>query len=107
MKRTNERFLVDLPVFLSWQDSTGLLRRTSARCTDLSESGASVVTVERLEPKTIVAIGSELLGRLGQASVQYCRRVKMKNRIGLRFSAPFRLGDPARQRVLRQFTTKV
>ena len=77
-----------------------MLRRTSARCTDLSESGVRVETMEKLEPMTVVVIGSELLGRLGHASVRYCQRVKMKNRVGLKFSTPFCLGDPSRRRVV-------
>lgn len=100
MQRAEERFSVDFPVFLNWQDKSGMLRRTSARCTDLSESGVKVETMDRLEPMTVVVIGSELLGRLGHASVRYCQRVRMKNLIGLKFSTPFSLGDPARRRVV-------
>ena len=92
--------MVDFPVFLNWQDKSGMLRRMSARCTDLSESGLRVETMDKLESMTVVVIGSELLGRLGHASVRYCQRVKMKNRIGLKFSTPFCLGDPARRRVV-------
>ena len=100
MQRVEERFRVDFTVFLNWQDKSGMLRRISARCTDLSESGVMVETMDRLEPMTVVVIGSELLGRLGHASVRYCQRVKMKNRVGLKFSTPFCLGDPARRRVV-------
>ena len=101
MQRSEERFHVDFPIFLNWQDKSGMLRRTSARCTDLSESGVKVETMDRLEPLTVVAIGSELLGRMGHASVRYCQRNKMKNVIGLRFSTPLRLADPARRRILQ------
>ena len=64
------------------------------------EVAVKVETMDRLEPMTVVVIGSELLGRLGHASVRYCQRVRMKNLIGLKFSTPFSLGDPARRRVV-------
>ena len=107
MHRDQERFSVDFPVYLSWQDKTGVVRRTSAVCTDLSESGMKLFTMDRLERLTVVVVGSEVLGRLGHATIQYCNRVRMKNQLGLQFAVPFRLSDPARRRILEQVTSKV
>lgn len=106
MHRAQERFSVDFPVFLNWQDKTGVLRRTSAVCTDLSESGMKLFTVDRLERMQVVVVGSEVLGRLGHATIQYCNRVRMKNQLGLQFAVPFRLSDPARRRILEQVIRK-
>lgn len=107
MHRAQERFSVDFPVYLNWQDKTGVLRRTSAVCSDLSESGMRLLTMDRLERMTTVVVGSELLGRMGHATIQYCTRFRMKNKVGLQFSAPFCLSDPARRRILEQVTRKI
>src|SRR5258708_6932846 len=53
-----ERYKVDFPVFLAWQDRQGLARRVTGRCTDLSESGAHVETKEQFAPHTMVVLTS-------------------------------------------------
>ena len=48
----------------------------------------------------MVVIQSDHFGRMGHASVRYCRRESMKYFVGLQFSAPFELGDPVRRKIL-------
>ena len=102
MARKKIRHPVNFPVVLNWQDKSGMLRRTNCRCVDLSEGGLRVEALDRLEPATVALVVSETLGNLGHASVRYCVRGRMKIRIGLNFTVPIRLGDPARRRILEE-----
>lgn len=99
-ERPEERYSVDFVVFLSRQEKTGASRRGSARCVDLSASGAKLETQDRLEPRSNVLVNSEQFGRMGNASIRYCRREGMKYSVGLEFSSAFGLSDPMRQKIL-------
>lgn len=99
-ERPEERYKVDFTVTLSWQDKAGLVRRGTGRCVDLSASGAKLETREPLAARANVLVNSEQFGRMGNASIRYCRREGMKYSVGLQFSAAFALGDPVRQKIL-------
>ena len=94
-----ERFAVDFPVNLSWQTGNAV-RRTTARCVELSASGAKLETKDPLQPGTAVVVLSDHFGRMGTAAVKYCSRNTMKYEVGLCFGVPLELSDPARRRIL-------
>jgi hypothetical protein len=98
--RPEERYSVDFTVFLSWQDKAGVIRRGSGRCVDLSASGIKLETQDRYEPQTSVLVQCDQFGRMGNASIRYCRRERMKYAVGLEFTAAFGLGDPVRRKIL-------
>ena len=104
MNRPEARYQVDFPVFLSWQDRQGVVHRTSARCLDLSASGAHVETIDPLTPQSSVLVTSEVFGRMGHATVRYCARRVMKYKVGLQFSSALGLSDGLRQRIVQQAT---
>src|SRR5665213_1609393 len=103
MARPEERYRVSFQVFPGWQDpATGGVRRISARCTDLSASGARVETTDRFSPQSLVLVSSEQFGRMGNATVRYCRREGMRFAVGLQFTSVFGLSDPARRSILEK-----
>jgi hypothetical protein len=53
-----QRYQVDFPVFLSWQ-ANDVIHRVTARCVNLSPSGAKLETKDRLESRTMVLVHSE------------------------------------------------
>ena len=95
-----ERYHVDFAVYLSWQDREGVVRRVRGRCLDLSSSGIRIETKDKLTLHQMVLVQSDQFGRMGHASVRYCRREPMRYFVGLQFSAPFGLGDPVRRKIL-------
>ena len=99
-ERPEERYDVDFQVFLSWQAKHGAIQRVSGRCVDWSPSGANLQMKERLETHTAVLVHSEQFGRMGDASVRYCRREGMKYSVGLQFRTAFGMGDPVRRKIL-------
>jgi hypothetical protein len=101
-----ERYKVDFSVFLSWQDRHGLVRRIAGRCIDLSAAGAQVEIKDQLAAQTMVLLNSEFFGRMGHASVRYCRRMGMKYKVGLHFTSLFQLSDPARKSILEKVLQK-
>lgn len=102
MTRPEPRYRVDFPVFLSWQDRKGVVRRSAGRCLDLSASGAHVETIDVFEPQTRVLVHSDGFGRMGHASVRYCRRQGMKYKVGLQFSSVLVLSDSMRRKILEK-----
>jgi hypothetical protein len=100
--RPEERYLVDFPVFLSWQQRNGSIHRVPGRCVDLSPSGAKLETKDRLEPRSTIVVQSEQFGRMGMASIRYCNRNGMKYVVGLEFSSVFGLSDPVRKKILEK-----
>lgn len=101
-----KRFKVDFPLFLSWQDKQGIVRRLTGRCIDLSAGGAQVETKDQLPAQCMVLMTSECFGRMGNASVRYCRRMGMKYKVGLHFTSAFQLSDPARKEILDKVLQK-
>jgi hypothetical protein len=99
-KRPEERYDVDFLVSLSWQEKNGALHRVSGRCINLSPSGAKLEMQTRLDTNTIVLAHSEQFGRMGDASIRYCRRDGMKYSVGLKFRTAFGMGDPVRNKIL-------
>jgi hypothetical protein len=104
--RPEERYHVDFQVFLSWQDRTGDVHRVSGRCLDLSPSGLRIETRDAFETGQSVLVQCEQFGRMGNASVRYCRRGPMKYSVGLQFGTVFGLGDPVRTRILEKVLSK-
>jgi hypothetical protein len=98
--RPEERRSVDFAVFLSFQSAGGAIQRVTARCVDLSPSGAKLETRDRLAVRDNVLVHSEKFGRMGLASIRYCVRTGMKYEVGVEFAAAFRLSDPARKKIL-------
>lgn len=94
-----ERYDVDFQVFLSWQAKNDI-HRVTARCVNLSSSGARLETRDRLELHTNVLVHSEQFGRMGMASIRYCARKNMVYEVGLQFSVTFGLSDPVRKKIL-------
>jgi hypothetical protein len=95
-----ERYHVDFTVFLTWQDAKGLVHTVLGRCLDLSSSGIRIETRDSLTHNQMVVIQSDHFGRMGHASVRYCRREAMKYVVGLQFTSLFELGDPVRRKIL-------
>lgn len=106
MPRPEPRFRVDFPTYLNWQGKNGVIRRVRARCVDLSASGARVETTETLELRLIVLVTSDQFGRMGNATVRYCRREGLKFIVGLEFCTAFGLGDPLRKAALNKVMQK-
>jgi hypothetical protein len=100
--RPEERYHVDFQVFLSWQDSKGDVHRVSGRCLDLSPAGLRIETRDTFATGQLVLVQCEQFGRMGNASVRYCRRGPMQYSVGLQFSIVFGLGDPVRRRILEK-----
>jgi hypothetical protein len=94
-----QRYDVDFPVFLSWQANDGV-HRVTARCVNLSPSGAKLETKDRLAVRASILVQSQQFGRMGMASIRYCERKAMKYEVGLEFAATFGLSDPARRKIL-------
>jgi hypothetical protein len=102
--RPEERFSVDFTVFLSFQGAGGAIQRVTARCVNLSSSGAKLETKDRLAVRDNVLVQSEKFGRMGLASIRYCVRTGMKYEVGVEFAAALRLSDPARKKILDSVT---
>ncbi|MDE3197564.1 MAG: PilZ domain-containing protein [Acidobacteriota bacterium] len=100
MARSEQRYKVDFLVTLNWQDSRGV-RRATARCTDLSASGALLESRDAFPVQSPVVVSSDQFGRMGHAVVRSCRRAGMKYEVGLQFTESFQLADPSRQAILR------
>ena len=96
------RFSVNFAVSIMWQTKSGLVRRITGRCVDLSPDGIGVEATDRLDKDVMVLVTSHEFGRMGMANVRYCQRYAMKCVIGMRFGAPFGLGDPARKKILER-----
>jgi hypothetical protein len=96
------RFQVSFSVTLTWQEKTGGVSRLNGRCVDLSPEGISVELKDRLDVGTPVQVESREFGRMGHATVRFCRRDRMRFLLGLRFSAPFGVSDPARRKILER-----
>jgi hypothetical protein len=100
MKRPNDRYKVDFQVDLNWEEKPGAVHRAQGRCTDLSASGAQVELRDAIKPRTLVVVSSREFGRMGSATVRYCRRDGMKYSVGLEFTAMLALSGPARVEAL-------
>jgi len=100
--KTEERFRTDFPVVLAWADSAGGRQSLSARCMDLSASGMRIETRDPLQVRLLTVVQSGHFGRMGHATVRYCRREGMKYSVGLQFSVAFGLGDPVRKQILEK-----
>jgi hypothetical protein len=100
MSRPEARYQVDLQVYLTWQDPQGMVRRAPGRCVDLSASGAHIKTIDPLAPQSSVILDSQRFGRIGHATVRYCRRAVMRYEVGLLFSTPLVLCDALRQEIV-------
>lgn len=82
------------------------MRQAPGRCVDLSASGARVEARDGMEVRTLVLVTSEQFGRMGNATIRYCRREGMKHILGLQFSTAFGLSDPARKKILDKVLQK-
>jgi hypothetical protein len=102
MPRPEPRYHVNFTVRVSWQAQNNLVRQISGKCTDLSASGARVETLDPLDVRGLVLLSSECFGRMGHASVRYCRREGMKYAVGLQFNVQFGLSDPSRKKMLEK-----
>ena len=71
--RPEERHHVDFQVFLSWQDRKGDVHRVSGRCLDLSPAGIRIETRDAFAAGEVVLVQCEQFGRMGHASIRYCR----------------------------------
>ena len=95
-----ERHPVEFTVRLQWQDQRRQMQQVSARCTDLSASGLKLEMQVPVEVRTMVLVSCEQFGRMGLATVRYCRREGMKYSVGLQFSVQLALSDRSRQEML-------
>jgi hypothetical protein len=100
-----KRYEVDFPVFLSWQVKNEV-HRVTARCVNLSPSGAKLETQDPLEVRDNILVQSHQFGRMGMASIRYCVRKTMKYEVGLQFGSTFELSDPARRKILETVLEK-
>jgi hypothetical protein len=100
MQRPESRRHVDFQVYLSWQDRQGGVHRAAGRCVDLSASGARIKTGDPLAAQSVVVLHGEKFGRIGHATVRYCRRTDMKYEVGLHFSTALTLGGSLRKEIL-------
>ena len=69
---------------------------------DFSSDGIGVEAKDRVSLHTAVQVESKEFGRMGHATVRFCRRDKMRYQIGCRFTAPFQTSDPARRKILER-----
>jgi hypothetical protein len=100
-----KRYQVDFPIFLSWQVKDAV-HRVTARCLNLSRSGAKLETKERLEVRANILVQSAHFGRMGMASIRYCARKGMNYEVGLQFAGTFGLSDPARRKILEEIAPR-
>ena len=96
------RHSASFSVSLMWQEKSGAVRRVGGRCLNLSSEGMGVDTRDRVDAGTVVLVLSDEFGRIGHATVRYCRRDGMKYAVGLKFSSAFALGGPIRSKILAQ-----
>lgn len=94
-------YSVNFAVSLMWEEKSGALRRVGGRCLNLSPEGMRIETRDRLGTGTAVLVLSPF-GRMGYATVRYCRLEAMKCMIGLSFSRAYALEEPARRRILEK-----
>ena len=104
MTRPEPRHSADFQIRIAFQDRTGITRQISGQCTDLSSFGAQVETKEPLDLRMNVMLSSKEYGRMGHASIRYCRRTGMKYVVGLQFSVQLRLAGSARGEMLKAAT---
>lgn len=99
MVRPGDRYHVNFTVRILWQAGSQA-RQISGRCRDLSSTGLRVETTDALEVRATVLVTSETFGRMGHASVRYCRREGMKYVVGLHFNVPFSLNSGSHKAML-------
>jgi hypothetical protein len=99
MSRPEPRYSVCFPVYLTWQDKDGPIRRAQGKCLNLSASGALVETDYPLRHQLVLTVHSDKFGRMGHATVRHCQRHTMKYRIGLLFTSTLALSDSIRQKL--------
>lgn len=97
-----ERFKVSFSVSVLWQEKPGEIRRLVGHCLDLSSEGIGVEAKDRVSPGAMVQVESKEFGRMGHATVKFCRRDQMRYLIGLSFSVPFGMSDAARRKILER-----
>ena len=97
-----ERFKVSFSVSLLCQEKSGEIMRLAGHCVDLSSEGIGVEAKDRVSPGAMVQVESKEFGRMGHATVKFCRRDQMRFLIGLSFSVPFGMSDAARRKILER-----
>lgn len=106
MTRPEERFAVDLKVYITWEDEKRVVRRSTAHCVDISASGARLEMIEPLPKFGQVTVSAENFTRMGHAVVRYCLREGMKYRVGLQFTSLLTLSDSMRREAVERAKRK-
>jgi hypothetical protein len=104
--RTGPRRPFEGVVQVSWQARSGETKMIRAKCLDLSSDGARIECAQPIDVRTNVYLQAPAFGLMGNASVRYCRRSKMKHIVGLLFSSATSQADRGRQRCLDKSATE-
>jgi len=98
--RREKRYPLTCAVQISWQLANGESCTTRATCREVSLHGARVECGEPLMARSSVYLSAPSYGRMGDATVRYCRRQGMKFAIGLEFTSAVALAEEGRKRIL-------
>jgi hypothetical protein len=82
-QRLHERFPLNSPVHLTWQDGKGGQRHVRARAVDASKFGVLVEAEASIPSGTIVCVQTASFTILGKASVRHCTPKGLSYKIGL------------------------
>ena len=105
-ERPEQRHRVEFPVFISYQGANGAAHRVAGSCVNISASGANLETRDALPERLNVMLQSAQFGRLGMASVRFCRRAGMKYVVGVQFASVLKLSDPERRKILESIAER-
>ncbi len=99
--RIGERRVFQGVVHVSWQTRSGETTTIRAKCTDISDQGAKIESDQPIEWRTNVYLQAPAYGLMGNATVRYCRRSRMKYLIGVQFSSSASQADQGRKALIQ------
>ncbi len=88
--RRHRRGLYAGPIRVSWEESSGLIKYTEAKCLDVSEGGLRVEARAPIPLRTYVSLRAEKIDLAGTASVKHVARRGAKYILGLQLSHELR-----------------
>ena len=82
-RRLHERFPVDTPLVLCWEERKGVQRQVRGRAVDVSRFGLHVQAERAIPAGTVVNVYTAQFVPLGRASVRHCTIKGMDYSVGL------------------------
>jgi nitrous oxidase accessory protein NosD len=82
-RRLHERFPVDTPLQLRWEERKGVQRQVRGRAIDVSRFGLQVQAERAIPAGTVVNVYTAQFVPLGRASVRHCTIKGMDYNLGL------------------------